>query len=314
MRGYHGVTVMAASLTGLPALHGDFDLPMSRVLRADCPSHYFYGENGESEAAFVDRIVANLEAMIEREGADTIAAFFAEPVQGAGGVIVPAAGYWEKVGAVLKKHDILLVSDEVICGFGRTGNMFGAQTYGMKPDLMTVAKALSSSYQPISATMVTGRVFEGILEGSRRNGAFAHGVTYAGHPVCAAVANETLKIYEERDIVGHVRTLAPHFLARLRTLGEHPLVGEARGVGLIGGLEIVRNKAKKESFDAADAIPVRIQNAALAHGLITRAIGSTLAVCPPLIITATQVDEMFDKFTRTLDEALSDPLVRSKMV
>ncbi|MFO1197838.1 MAG: aminotransferase [Burkholderiaceae bacterium] len=305
VRGYHGVTVMTASLAGIPSLHADFDLPVPGILQADCPSRYFYGQPGETDAQFVDRLVGNLEALIAREGADTIAAFFAEPVQGAGGVIVPVPGYWEKVQQVLKKHDILLVADEVICGFGRTGNMFGSQTFAMKPDIMTVAKALSSAYLPISATLVSGRVYEGVLAGSRRNGAFAHGVTYAGHPVCAAVANEALKIYEERDVVGHVRRVAPRFLERLCAMGDHPLVGEARGVGMIGAIEIVQDKASKKPFDAAAAMPTLVQDAALDEGLIVRAIRDTIALCPPLIVDDAQVDELFDKLGRTLDRVLA---------
>ncbi len=304
VRGYHGVTVMAGSLTGIPSNHADFDLPVDRVLRTDCPSYYHYGERGESEAAFVDRIVGNLEALIKKEGADTIAAFFAEPVQGAGGVIIPAKGYWEKVGAVLKKHQILLVADEVICGFGRTGNMFGSETYGMHPDIMTVAKAMSSSYLPISATLVSKAIFDGVAEGSRKHGTFAHGVTYAGHPVCSAVANETLKIYQERDIVAQVKKLEPHFLQRLRALGSHPLVGEARGVGLIGGLELVQDKSTRAGFDPSTGVGAFVQNAALEQGLILRAIRDTVAVCPPLIINDSQIDELFDKFKLALDAAL----------
>jgi 4-aminobutyrate---pyruvate transaminase len=310
VRGYHGVTVMAGSLTGIPSNHADFDLPVDRVLRTDCPSYYHYGESGESEPAFVDRIVGNLERLIEREGAETIAGFFAEPVQGAGGVIVPANGYWAKIGALLKKHEILLVADEVICGFGRTGHMFGSQTFGMQPDIMTVAKALSSSYLPISATLLSKAVYEGVVAGSRKHGTFAHGVTYAGHPVCAAVANETLKIYQERDIVAQVRRLEPHFLARLRALGSHPLVGEARGIGLIGGLELVEDRATRKGFDPATGVGAMVQNAALKQGLILRAIRDTVAICPPLIITDAQIDELFDKCKIALDETLA--LVRKE--
>jgi 4-aminobutyrate---pyruvate transaminase len=310
VRGYHGVTVMAGSLTGLPANHADFDLPIGRVLRTDAPSFYHHGEAGESEAQFVDRIVANLEALIEREGADTIAAFFAEPVQGAGGVIVPPQGYFEKVQAVLAKHDILFVADEVICGFGRTGSMFGCDTFGIRPDVMTVAKAMSGSYLPISATLVSRQLYEGLVEGSRKHGTFAHGVTYAGHPVCSAVAVEALKIYQERDIVGQVRKVSPRFLQRLRALADHPLAGDVRGIGMIGAVELVRDKAKKTPFDAADAVGLRVQNAAMEQGLIVRTIREAVAVCPPLIITEPQIDELFDKFGRALDIALAD--VRKK--
>ena len=304
-RGYHGVTVMTASLTGLAGNHADFDLPIGRVLRTGCPSAYHYAKPGETEDQLVDRLMAELEALIAREGADTIAAFFAEPVQGAGGVIVPPASYFPKLQAVLRKHDILLVADEVICGFGRTGAMFGCDTYGIRPDLMTVAKALSSSYMPISATLVSGRVYEGVVEGSKRNGAFAHGVTYAGHPVAAAVAVEALKLYAERDIVGHVRAVSPRFLRRLLALDAHPLVAGARGVGLIGAIELVRDKATRTPFDAASGVAARLADAVLEEGLITGARRATRAVSPPLIITDAQVDEMFDKFERALDTTLS---------
>jgi len=304
-RGYHGVTVMAASLTGIPGNHADFDLPIGRVLRTGCPSLYHSGRPGETEDALVERLMAELEALIAREGADTIAAFFAEPVQGAGGVIVPPASYFPKLQALLRRHDILLVADEVICGFGRTGNLFGCDTYGVKPDIMTVAKALSSSYLPISATLVTQAIYDGLVEGSRRNGAFSHGVTYAGHPVCAAVALEALKIYEERDIVGHVRRVAPRFQSRLAALAAHPLVSATRGVGLIGAAEIVQDKATRKTFDAASGVLARLGAAVLEQGLITRALRDTMAVCPPLIITEAQIDELFDKLGRALDVTLA---------
>jgi 4-aminobutyrate--pyruvate transaminase len=245
-----------------------------------------------------------LEALIAREGADTIAAFFAEPVQGAGGVIVPPESYFPKLQALLKKHDILLVADEVITGFGRTGNMFGCDTYGIRPDLMTVAKALSSSYMPISATLMSSRIYEGLVEGSKRNGSFAHGVTYAGHPVASAVAVEALKIYEERDIAGQVREVSPRFLRRLLALDAHPLVAGARGVGLIGAVELVRDKASRAPFDPASGVQARLAEAVLEEGLITRALRDTVALCPPLIITEPQVDEMFDKFERALEKTL----------
>jgi 4-aminobutyrate--pyruvate transaminase len=275
------------------------------VLRTGCPSLYHSGKPGETEEQLVDRLVADLEALIAREGADTIAAFFAEPVQGAGGVIVPPMSYFPKIQAVLKKHDILMVADEVICGFGRTGNMFGCDTYGIKPDIMTVAKALSSSYMPISATLVNAEIYRGLEKGSEKNGAFAHGVTYAGHPVAAAVAVEALKIYEDTDIVTHVRKVAPHFQARLKALQAHPLISATRGVGLIGAIEIVQDKETRKPFDAASGVLAFLGNAVLTHGLITRALRDTMAVCPPLIITDAQIDELFDKLQRALDDTLA---------
>jgi 4-aminobutyrate---pyruvate transaminase len=306
VRGYHGVTVMAASLTGIPSNHADFDLPIGRVLRTDCPSPYHHAEPGESDEQFVDRIVRNLEALIEAEGAQTIAAFFAEPVQGAGGVIVPPKGYFDRVQAVLARHDILFVADEVICGFGRTGNLFGCDTYGIRPDIITVAKALSGSYLPISATLVSRQLYEGLLAGSRKHGLFAHGVTYAGHPVCSAVAIEALKIYEERDIVGHVRRIAPHFQHRLGALAGHPLVGEARGVGLVGALELTQDRSARRPFDPSTGVVARVQSAALEGGVMVRGIRECVAVCPPLIVDEAQVDELFDKLGAALDVTLAE--------
>jgi 4-aminobutyrate--pyruvate transaminase len=302
MRAYHGVTVASASLTGLVPNHADFYLPIARFLHTDCPSHFHHAEPGESEAAFVTRIVGNLEALIEREGPETVAAFFAEPVMGAGGVIVPPKGYFEAVQKVLEKHDILFVADEVITGFGRTGNMWGSETYGITPDILTCAKALSASYLPISATLVTEAIHDAMLAESRKLGTFGHGFTYAGHPVSAAVALETLKIYEERDILGHVRRIVPHFQARLHALAEHPLVGEARGVGLVGAVELVRDKAAKTPFDAALAVGPAVQAAVLEEGVILRAIRDVVAVCPPLVITDEQIDTLFDALAKGLDK------------
>ncbi len=302
LRGYHGVTVAAASLTGLPLNHRSFDLPIDRILHTSCPHHYRYGEAGETEEAFADRMAADLEALIEREGADTIAAFFAEPVMGAGGVIVPPKTYFEKIQAVLKKHDILFVADEVICGFGRTGNMFGSETFGLQPDIMTMAKALSSAYLPISAVLINEKVYQGIRGETGKIGSFGHGYTYSAHPVAAAVANETLKIYAERDIIGHVRAVAPRMQARLQALADHPLVGEARGVGLIGAVELVADKATKANFDATQAVAPRVVNQAQSNGVILRAMaGDIIAFSPPLIITEAEIDEMFDRFERALN-------------
>lgn len=231
IRAYHGVTVASASLTGLPNNHRDFDLPIARILHTECPGFYRFGLPGESEEAFVARCVRSLEDLIEREGADTIGAFFAEPIMVSGGCIVPPPTYYEKIQAVLKKHDILLITDEVICGFGRTGAMFGCETFGIEPDMISMAKQLSAAYQPISALMINEKIYRAIVSESATIGTFGHGFTYGGHPVPAAVALETLRIYEERDIVGHVRRVAPAFEDGLKKLGQHPIVGEARGKG-----------------------------------------------------------------------------------
>jgi 4-aminobutyrate--pyruvate transaminase len=303
VRGYHGITVFSGSMTGLPANHAEWDLPVGGVLRTDCPSHYLYGRPGESEAQFTDRIVANLEDMIVREGPDTIGAFIAEPVNGAGGVIVPPADYFPRIQQVLRKYDVLMIADEVICGFGRTGEMFGCDTFGIEPDIMTVAKALSSAYMPISATIVSDTIAETIARHSGKLGTFAHGFTYAGHPVAAAVALETLRIYRERDIVSQVKAVAPHFQARLRALATHPLVGEARGVGLIGALHLVADKATRRPLPPTEGIGPLVQQAALARGVIVRAGPDAAFVCPPLIINPAEIDELMEALAGALDEA-----------
>ncbi|MBB6013873.1 4-aminobutyrate--pyruvate transaminase [Aquamicrobium lusatiense] len=300
-RGYHGVTIASGSLTGLPANHADFDLPIANILHTDMPSHFHNAKPGESVADFTRRMVDNLEQLILREGPDTIAAFIAEPVCGSGGVIVPPEGYFAGIQAVLRKYDILFIADEVICGFGRTGNMFGCDTYDLKPDIMTMAKALSASYLPISATIVSDDIHEAMMEQSRKHGGFAHGVTYSGHPVCAAVAVETLKIYEDRNIIGHVQEVSTRFLERLHALAERPYIGEARGVGLIGAVELVTDKASRTPFAPALGIGPGIQAKAMENGVIVRALRDVIAFCPPLIIDRQQIDMMFDGVEKALD-------------
>lgn len=302
-RAYHGVTVATASLTGLPVNQRGFDLPIDRILHTGCPHYWRYAEKSETEEQFASRRAEELEKLILAEGPDTVAAFFAEPVMGAGGVIVPPKGYFEKIQAVLKKYDVLLVADEVITGFGRTGNMFGCDTFGIRPDMMTVAKGLSSGYLPISALIVAGHVYEPIKQQSAEIGAFGHGLTYGGHPVPAAVALETLKIYAERDIVGHVRRVAPALQDGLRALQQHPLVGEARGLGLIGALELVADKDGKTPFDPKLAVGARVVAKAQANGLILRAMGDAVAFAPPLIITEAEIAELLSRFRAALDEA-----------
>ncbi len=299
---YHGVTVAAASLTGMARVHDDFDLPLGPILHTSCPHHYRFAEPGESEADFATRMAEDLDRLIESEGPDTVAAFIAEPVMGAGGVIVPPETYFEKVQAVLRKHDVLLIADEVICGFGRTGNMFGSQTFGLRPDLITVAKALSAAYLPISAVLISEPIFQAMERESEKLGTFGHGYTYTGHPVCAAVALEALKIYQERNIVAQVRRLAPRLQDGLRRFADHPLVGEVRGVGLIAAVELVRDKAGKEPFPPQESVGPYLADRAQAHGLLIRPLGDTLAFCPPLIITEDEIDEMLARFGRALDD------------
>jgi 4-aminobutyrate--pyruvate transaminase len=302
LKGYHGVTVATASLTGLPNNHRDFDLPIDNIRHADCPHHYRFAKPGESEEDFATRLAESLEAQILREGPDTVAAFIAEPVQGAGGVILPPATYWQKIQPVLKKYDVLLIADEVITGFGRTGNLFGCQTYGMEPDILTMAKQLSSGYLPISAVMVNDRVYAELVKESEKIGSFAHGFTYSGHPVCAAVALETLAIYEERGIVEHVRRMSVPFQAGLRGFTERRHVGEVRGVGLIAALELVRDKATKAPFDPARNAGFWFQERAVAHGLIVRQLGDSIALCPPMVLDEADLAEINIRLARTLDD------------
>ncbi len=303
-KAYHGVTLMTASLTGLSNNHRDFDLPLDRVLHTDCPHHYHFCEDGESEEEFATRCAENLRKLILDEGPETIAAFFAEPVMGAGGVIPPPATYFEKIQPVLHEYDILFVVDEVICGFGRTGNMFGTETYDLKPDMITVAKALSSGYLPISALMVSDEIFQLMVAESEKIGIFGHGFTYGGHPVPCAVALETMKIYEEMDLVSHVQLVTPTLQDGLAKLADHPLVGEARGVGLLGALEVVKNKETREIFEVSDGIGAHLANRAQANGLISRAMGDTLAFAPPLIIDNYQINEILAVVEQSLDETL----------
>jgi 4-aminobutyrate--pyruvate transaminase len=304
-KAYHGVTVATAGLTGLPNNHRDFDLPLSFVRHADCPHHWRFAQPGESEEAFATRLAAQLEALILAEGPDTIAAMFLEPVMGAGGVIVPPATYFDKIQPILRQYDILIVADEVICGFGRTGNFWGCQTYDIKPDMLTCAKQLSSGYLPISALLVSDPVYQACVAESEKIGVFGHGFTYSGHPVPAAVAIETLKIYDELDIVGRVRGVAPRFQQRLKALGSHPLVGEARGVGLVGCVELVADKATKTSFPPSVAAGPKVAALCQEEGLIIRPIGDNLAICPPMVIDDADIDAVFDRLTRGLDRAVT---------
>ena len=311
-RGYHGITLAAASLTGLPYAHASFDVPLPGFLHTMAPSFYHHAEAGETEEAFAARCADELDRLILAEGPDTVAAFFAEPVMGAGGVIVPPRTYFARIQEVLRRHDVLLVADEVICGFGRTGSYWGSQTFEMRPDIITCAKALSAAYLPISAVMVGAPVFEAIARQSHANGTFGMGYTYSGHPVPAAVAIEALRIYDEIDIVGHVRVTGPHLQAELRRrFAGHEFVGEVRGVGMIAAVQFVADRETKRSFIAADRIGPRLMAHCEAQGVIGRALpGDALAFSPPLVITEEEIDEMLDRVERAVD-ALTAELRRS---
>ena len=304
-RAYHGVTLASGSLTSLPANVAHFQPPLEAlgILRTEAPHYYRGALPGESEAGFVDRITGNLEQLILDEGPETIAAFLAEPITGASGVIVPPEGYYAKVQAILKKYGILFIADEVITGFGRTGNDFGCTTMGIEPDMMTLAKQLSSAYFPISAAVLPGWMHEAMIEPSAKVGAFGHGYTYSGHPVGCAAALKTLEIFGRDRVFEHAATMGTYLQEQLQRFTDHPLVGEVRGVGLIAGIELVADKASKRPFEGG-IVGAATQKACQEAGLIVRALGNTVAVCPPLIITKEQIDEMVDGLQKGLDATL----------
>lgn len=299
-RAYHGVTIAAASLTGLPPNQKDFDVPLPFAKHVSCPHFWRNGLPGETEEAFATRLAKELDDRIVAEGPETVAAFIGEPVMGAGGVIIPPKTYWAKIQEVCRKHDVLLVADEVICGFGRTGKMFACETYNITPDVLVLSKQITSSYLPLSAVLVTDKIYQVAADNSAKIGTFGHGFTAAGHPVATAVALENLNIIEERDLVGNVARRSPQFLERIRSFAPRPLVGEARGVGLIGAIELVKDKATKAAFPNPGKVGPRLQDLAQDEGLIIRAIGEIMAFCPPLIITESEIDEMFRRFDRAM--------------
>ncbi len=310
-RGYHGVTIASASLTGLGGNHAGFDLPLPFVRHTTAP-HKFWEGRGLSDAAFVSKLVADLEALIAVEGADTIGAMIMEPVMGAGGVIVPPEGYYPAIQAVLKKHDILLIADEVICGFGRLGTMFGTQAFCMKPDLITLAKGITSAYMPLSAVMVSEQVWQVLRAGGETFGVFGHGYTYTAHPIAAAAALANLKIIGDEHLVERAATNGAFMHERLReSFADHPMVGEIRGFGLIGAVEFVAEREPAKRFDPALKVGARVAKAARERGLITRALplSDSIAFSPPLVISQ---DELAEAVTRARDavDAVMDDLVR----
>jgi 4-aminobutyrate--pyruvate transaminase len=303
---YHGNTCAAVSLSGKPDMHAGFGLPFAQFKHTELPHYYRRHEPGESEMAFSGRMADALETLIQSEGPDTIAAFFAEPVMGAGGAILPPLGYFEKVQEVLRKHDILFVADEVICGFARTGEMWGSQTYGIRPDMVTSAKALSAAMQPISAVLINDRVHEAMLAQSDRFGNFAHGFTYAGHPVAAAVALEVQKIYAEMDIVGRAKRLGAAFQPALGRLKSHPIVGDVQGTGLIVGMELMRDGQTRIPFERALNVGARVDEAARRHGLILRVVGDRLVFAPPLVMEAVEIEAISERLERALDDVAEE--------
>ncbi|KAG9155378.1 hypothetical protein Leryth_017910 [Lithospermum erythrorhizon] len=299
-KAYHGSTLIAASLSGLSPLHQKFDLPVPFVLHTDCPHYWRYHLPGETEEEFSTRLANNLENLILKEGPETVAAFIAEPLMGAGGVMPPPAGYFEKIQAVLKKYDVLFIADEVICAFGRLGTMFGCDKYNIKPDLVSLAKALSSAYMPIGAVLVSPEISDVIHSQSSQLGSFAHGFTYSGHPVACAVALETLKIYKERGIVDQVNKIAPKFQEGIKAFSDSPIIGEIRGTGLILGTEFTDNKSPNDPFPSEWGIGSYFAAQCEKNGMLVRVVGDNILMSPPFIMTPEEVDELISKYGKAL--------------
>lgn len=303
--GYHGATAMAASLTGIPANHLKFDLPLPGILHVSDPNYFRYGLPGETPVEFAERLARELEETIQREGPETVAAFIAEPVTGGGGVTIPPAPYYQRIQQILQRYEVLFLDDEVITGFHRTGEFWGCQTLDFRPDAMTIAKGLTSAYQPLSAVVLSDEIYRGLELGSSTIGFFAHGATYSGHPVGCAVAIKVLELIKERNIAAHVDRVAKRFKTRISAFRDHPFVGDVRSIGLMGAIEFVSDKKTKAPFQPVGSFATRVRNCAEeSYKLICRALPGCdgCAFSPPLIITEDEIDEMFSRF----ESALSD--------
>ena len=308
-RGYHGSGLMTGSLTGLPSFQNAFDLPLDRVLHTGCPHYWREGRPGETEREFSRRLAAELEALILAEGPETVAAFIGEPVLGTGGIVPPPEGYWDDIQAVLNKYDILLIADEVVTAFGRTGQYFGSHTYNIRPDIITIAKGVTSAYLPLSGSIVGERVWNVLTQGNDKMGAMGHGWTYSAHPLCAAAANANLDIVDGEDLTGNARETGAYFQQRLHeTFDGHPMVGEVRGVGLMAALEFVADKETKTFFEPARGVGGKVSAAALAEGLIARAMpnGDILGFAPPLVITRDEVDRVVAMAKTAVDKVAAE--------
>ena len=299
LNGYHGSTVAGASLGGMKGMHAMGGLPIPDIVHINQP--YWFGEGGDlSPEEFGLQRARELEDKILELGPDRVAAFIGEPIQGAAGVFIPPMNYWPEIERICRKYDVLLVADEVICGFGRTGHWFGSEYFGIQPDIMTLAKGITSGYIPLGAVMFNDRISKVLME---KGGELAHGYTYSGHPVCAAVALENIRILEDEKIIENIRdNTGPYLAKRWAELGEHPLVGEARVVGMVGALELVPRKPSREYFPDRGAVGQMCRDFALRNGLILRATNDAMLLSPPLIITRDQIDEMFDKAWKSLDQ------------
>ena len=312
-RGYHGSSSTGAGLTALPVFHRGFDLPLATQHHIPSPNPYRHPQGGDAQA-LIAASVADLRAKVAELGAENVAAFFCEPIQGSGGVIVPPAGWLKAMRDAARELDILFVVDEVITGFGRTGPMFACDAEGVQPDLMTLAKGLTSGYVPMGATMLSEEVYATIADAAPAGAPIGHGATYSGHPVAAAVALEVLRLYEEGGVLANGQRVAPRFAAGLEALRAHPLVGDARHRGLLGALELVSDKATKRAFDPALGLPDRVFAAAWRNGVVFRCFGdATLGFAPALTYTEADFDQLFARLTRTLDDVLAQPEVRAAL-
>jgi L-2,4-diaminobutyrate transaminase len=306
-RGYHGSGLVTGSLTGLELFHKKFDLPLAQVIHTDAPYYFRRADDDMSEAQFTAHLVAELEALIEREGPDTIAAFIGEPVLGTGGIVPPPEGYWPAIQGVLQKYDILLVADEVVTGFGRLGSMFGSDHYGMKPDLITIAKGLTSAYAPLSGSIVGNKMWKVLEQGTDENGPIGHGWTYSAHPVGAAAGVANLRLLDDLNLIQNAGTVGAYLNTQMRAaLGDHPHVGEVRGEGMLCAVEFVRDRAGRKLFDAADKVGPRVASALLGHGVIARAMpqGDILGFAPPFCLTQAEADEVVEKTAKAISEVL----------
>jgi L-2,4-diaminobutyrate transaminase len=308
-RGYHGSGIMTGSLTGLEVFHKAFDLPRVPIMHTVCPHYYRHAEPGMTEAEFSDWCANQLEQMILDEGPETVAAFIGEPVMGTGGLIPPPQGYWGKIQAVLKQYDVLLIADEVVTAFGRVGTPFGCHRYDIQPDLITVAKGLTSAYLPLSGVIVSDPVWEVLEDGSDRLGPLGHGWTYSAHPLCAASGLKNLEIIEQENLIENTAEVGAYFQKRMHeTFDHHPMVGEVRGVGLLAALEFGKSKERLEAFDADLKIAARVATAAAELGLIARAMpdGDILGYAPPLILTTEQADKIVDLSKQAVDKVAGE--------
>jgi L-2,4-diaminobutyrate transaminase len=305
--GYHGSTMAGASLSGLPHMHAAFDLPLPGFLHVDSPHYWRHAPDGVSELEFSQLLAQNLEQRIVSEGPETVAAFIAEPVQGAAGVVPPPEGYFEAIVPILRKYEILFIVDEVICGFGRLGAWWGSNVYGLEPDLVSAAKGLTSGYVPMSACIISEKVWEVLRQGSSQYGPFAHGYTYSGHPVGAAAALANLDIIEGDGLVENAAEVGAYFQASLRdAFGDHPLVGEIRGLGLMAGIELVEDRETKKAFDPDLAVAKRLQGLLMTEGLICRPMFNSLGFSPPLIVSRNDVDSIVAMFSAGLEKLTSE--------